>query len=367
MDNSFKYSIDITPTGVDKVSQVPAIISEVSDAVGQVNRSVDPLDKIIKILSNIEKILMAIGRVGVESFNKLDSIAATSKTEVRALGAESEKAKKKIEDIGNVKASNGFMSGFADKIISLQTIAQTIGGLVAPAFQEGMTRQTAAVNFATLLRDDTDTKDTAAQKGKQFADDRRNSTAAALYGTSTINEAAKNMLSFGIDGTKTQTVLSQIGDIAAGDAQKFGSLSLAFAQISSAGKLQGQDLMQLINAGFNPLSEISKKTGKSIGELKDEMAKGAISAEMVEDAFASATAAGGQFHGMLDDIKNNTLQGKMATLQGKLDDLKAKLFELVVPIAEKILPVITDQLIPAIMSVADFLSPVFDLIADNLV
>lgn len=366
MDNSFKYSIDITPTGVDKVSQVPAIISEVSDAVGQVNQSVDPLDKIIKILSNIEKILMAIGRVGVESFNKLDSIAATSKTEVRALGAESEKAKKKIEDIGNVKASNGFMSGFADKIISLQTIAQTIGGLVAPAFQEGMTRQTAAVNFATLLRDDTDTKETAAQKGKQFADDLRNSTAAALYGTSTINEAAKNMLSFGIDGTKTQTVLSQIGDIAAGDAQKFGSLSLAFAQISSAGKLQGQDLMQLINAGFNPLSEISKKTGKSIGALKDEMAKGAISAEMVEDAFASATAAGGQFHGMLDDIKNNTLQGKMATLQGKLDDLKAKLFELVVPIAEKILPVITDQLIPAIMSVADFLSPVFDLIADNL-
>ncbi len=37
----------------------------------------------------------------------------------------------------------------------------------------------------------------------------------------------------------------------------------------------------MINAGFNPFEEISHKTGKSIGELKDKMSKGAISAEMV--------------------------------------------------------------------------------------
>ena len=32
----------------------------------------------------------------------------------------------------------------------------------------------------------------------------------------------------------------------------------------------------MINSGFNPLNEIAKKTGKSIGELKDDMAKGKI-------------------------------------------------------------------------------------------
>nr|DAQ01274.1 MAG TPA: hypothetical protein [Caudoviricetes sp.] len=33
----------------------------------------------------------------------------------------------------------------------------------------------------------------------------------------------------------------------------------------------------MINAGFNPLQIISEKTGKSIGQLKDEMSRGKIS------------------------------------------------------------------------------------------
>ena len=80
-----------------------------------------------------------------------------------------------------------------------------------------------------------------------------------------------------------------------GNAQRFQALSLAFAQVSAAGKLTGQDLLQMVNAGFNPLQEMSKKTGKSISELKDLMADGAISTKMVEDAMASATGAGGRF------------------------------------------------------------------------
>ena len=37
----------------------------------------------------------------------------------------------------------------------------------------------------------------------------------------------------------------------------------------------------MINAGFNPLQQMAEKTGKSITQLKDEMSKGAISAEWV--------------------------------------------------------------------------------------
>ena len=53
-------------------------------------------------------------------------------------------------------------------------------------------------------------------------------------------------------------------------------------KMSAAGKLMGQDLNQMINAGFNPLQIMADKTGKSIAALKDEMSKGAISAEMVQ-------------------------------------------------------------------------------------
>lgn len=77
----------------------------------------------------------------------------------------------------------------------------------------------------------------------------------------------------------------------------------------------GEDLNQMINAGFNPLQVISEKTGKSIAQLKKEMESGAISSQMVADAFSSATAEGGKFHGMIeksaDGIRNaqNQLTG----------------------------------------------------------
>lgn len=372
MDNNIDYSISLTPIGIDKVSKVPAIINNIAQSVNSVNAAASPLDRLFGVLNNIEKILMEIGRVGVGSFNKLNDIWATNHQGFNRINSQAEKLEKEIDKIGKTskksgqEVKNGFLDNFNKLGFAIQTvknIAGTVARVIGPVFQEGMARQTATVNFTTLLRTDGDTAKTAAKKGKEFADALRNSTAAALYGTSTINDAAKNMLSFGIDSGKTQTVLKQIGDIAAGDAQKFGSLSLAFAQISSAGKLGGQDLLQLINAGFNPLTEMSKKTGKSIGELKEDMSKGLISAKDVEEAFAAATAEGGQFHGMLDDIKNNTLQGQLAVLQGVFDDIKAKVFELILPFAQKLIPIIQEKLPPiidALIPKLEALTPVFD-------
>lgn len=135
-----------------------------------------------------------------------------------------------------------------------------------------------------------------------------------------LSSAAQTLLSFNIEEAEIMPMLRAIGDISMGDTQKLQSLTLAFAQMSSTGKLMGQDLLQMINAGFNPLSVISEKTGKSIGVLKDEMSKGAISAEMVKQAFIDATAEGGKFHGMLEQ-QSQGIAGSISNLQGAVDDM----------------------------------------------
>lgn len=131
---------------------------------------------------------------------------------------------------------------------------------------------------------------------------------------------AQTMLAFNIEAEKVIPTLKQIGDISMGDRDRFNSLVLAFSQMSATGKLMGQDLLQMINAGFNPLATISEKTGKSIGQLKDEMSAGAISSEMVAQAFADATAEGGKFHGMLDK-QSKGLKGEISNLEGAIDDM----------------------------------------------
>lgn len=131
---------------------------------------------------------------------------------------------------------------------------------------------------------------------------------------------AQTMLAFNIEAEKVIPILKQLGDISMGDRDRFNSLVLAFSQMSATGKLMGQDLLQMINAGFNPLAIISEKTGKSIGQLKDEMSAGAISSEMVAQAFADATAEGGKFHGMLDK-QSKGLKGQISNLEGAIDNM----------------------------------------------
>lgn len=141
---------------------------------------------------------------------------------------------------------------------------------------------------------------------------------ASPLNTKDMVGAVQMMTSFGIEAEKSIDFLKAIGDISMGDTGKFNSLALAFSQMSSAGKLMGQDLMQMVNAGFNPLEEIARKTGKSIGELKEEMSKGAISSKMVQDAFISATSAGGKFFGMSQEGAK-TLNGQISMLQESFD------------------------------------------------
>ena len=132
--------------------------------------------------------------------------------------------------------------------------------------------------------------------------------------------AEKMMLGFNIQAEDTIKYLKAISDISMGESSKFNSLTLAFSQMSAAGKLMGQDLNQMINAGFNPLQIISEKTGKSIATLKDEMSKGAVSAEMVQQAFIDATSAGGKFYNMSENA-SKTINGQLFIMQDALDSV----------------------------------------------
>lgn len=135
-----------------------------------------------------------------------------------------------------------------------------------------------------------------------------------------LAKGAQTLLAFNYEAEKVMPILRAIGDISMGNEQKFNSLVLSFSQMSSTGKLMGQDLLQMINAGFNPLAIISEQTGKSIGTLKEEMAAGSISAEMVTKAFMDATSEGGKFNNMLSE-QSKGIEGSISNLEGAIEDM----------------------------------------------
>ena len=172
--------------------------------------------------------------------------------------------------------------------------------------------QALEVSFRTLLGSQQASAELMRQM-KEFA-------AATPLQLGALAKGAQTMLGFNLDPNEIMPMLKAIGDISMGDAQKFQSLTLAFSQMSSVGKLMGQDLLQMINAGFSPLAVMADKTGKSIGELKEEMSAGAISTEMVKQAFIDATSEGGQFFGMLSG-QGDTVKGALAQLSGAITDM----------------------------------------------
>ena len=150
------------------------------------------------------------------------------------------------------------------------------------------------------------------------------------YDTEGLAQAARLMLSYGMSSSKIMPTLQMLGDIAMGDKDKLQSLTLAFSQMSASGRVCKEDLNQMVDAGFNPLQIISEKTGKSIGELTDEVSKGAISVQDIEQAFIDATSEGGKFHNMVNNM-SDSIAGKTAQMTDNWEAFKASIGGLLKP------------------------------------
>lgn len=261
------------------------------------------LDKLVALRDEIRRLENELKQVGkntpTDEVKKLEKELAGAKKEFNSLAGEAAKAGKEVAGFG---ASFAKMAGLIGGLKALKDLGSAIIE-VRGRFQDMET------SIETLVG-----KDVAGKIMPQIKEMAKTSPLTM----SDIVGAEQTMLSFNIDAEKSIEYLKALSDVSMGSSQKFNSLTLAFSQVASAGKLMGQDLLQMINAGFNPLQQISQKTGKSISELKEQMSKGAISAEMVQQAFIDATSAGGKFYKMSENA-SKTINGQLSMLEDAWD------------------------------------------------
>lgn len=211
-----------------------------------------------------------------------------------------------------------------EKLEEYNAARKALDGEKAALF--GLTQEQANARLSVKkLRDEFQAVDTAIQTllgSKEKADELmsqvREYAKISPLEFSDVTQATQMMLGFNIEAEKVPRYLQAIGDVSMGDTQRFNSLTLAFSQMSAAGKLMGQDFNQMVGQGFNPLQFMTEKTGKSMAQLKEEMSKGAISAEMVQQAFIDATSAGGKFYQMSENA-SKTINGQLSMMQDAMD------------------------------------------------
>lgn len=209
-------------------------------------------------------------------------------------------------------AGGNLISAFVQKVASAGVEIAKSFMSISVGFNAQL--ETYTTNFTTMLNGNAEAASTLLGELRELG-------ASTPLAINDLTNAAQTLLSFGAaDASSMTDTLRMIGDVSLGNAEKLKSLSLAYGQMVSTGKLQGQDLLQMINAGFNPLQELSEMGYGTMASLKEKMSDGAISVEMVQAAFEHATSEGGKFYNAMENA-SHTFTGQLSTLKDNATSL----------------------------------------------
>lgn len=291
----------------------------------------------------------SLSQLAVQMNNAKADVIKTTK-EIDNLGKESDGSAKQVDDLskkmgdadGASKNLNdgftvlkGTMANLASQAISkvVDGFKSLVGGAVD--YQKSMEYYT--TSFTVM----TGSADKASETVKKLAD----IGAKTPFDMPQLADATSLLMNFGFNADDAVDSMMMLGDISQGSADKLDSISRAYGKMSSAQKVSLEDINMMIDAGFNPLQEISEHTGESMQSLYDRISKGKMSVDEITESMKRSTSEGGKyFHSM--DAQSQTLDGRLSTLS---DTINSKLGEALQPILQKA----ADEWIPNITNAID--------------
>lgn len=327
----------------DAGTQSETLKNKLSFLTQQYKVARETVDNLTKAYNESMRKTGALSNETVELAKKLDGaekeareLRSTLDQYTATTGKAATQTKKDTSDMeGDWQHFNTTIVGLITGVVTAASAA--VISLSKIGLQFNMSIESYTTNFETMLG----SAEAAAAKVEQL----REMAAKTPFGLSDLASATQMILSYGIEVEKAEEILRMLGDVSLGNAQKLNSLTYAFSQSSSVGKLLGQDLRQMQAQGFNPLKEIAQETGLSISQLEEIMGgaseealetmrslegvteygqqiidQGYISADDLYRALEIATSEGGQFfQGM--ERSSKTLSGLLSTLKDDTDSL----------------------------------------------
>ena len=305
-------------------AQFEAAQKNVDELTKEFNESVNKAGATDKSTQELANKLADAEKEAGKFAKELDAVQKEAEQSEKSLDGCNEE----IEDTGKkAEKSGNSLANFAGKLGKGLATAAKVGaaavgaastaivalGKIGLEYNSQMEQYT--TNFTTMLG----SQEAAVQKVQEL----KEFAASTPLSMDDLAKGTQTLLAFGVESESSTGILRQLGDIALGDADKMQRLSTAFGKATAAGKVTGDTVQQMIDAGWNPLIQISQAAGETMEETQKRMSAGAISVEELQAAMEAVTSGTGQFAGGMESASQTT-QGLISTLQ---DNVKSKIGE----------------------------------------
>lgn len=355
--DAVKQSADEHAQLGEKLESAKGKLASIEAQVGKNSQEYKEQEKVVNELQKQydessaaqDKNKKSLSQLAVQMNNAQADVNKTAK-EIDNLGKESDGSSKQVKNLSNnmndadgasKKLGDGFtvlkgtMANLASQAISkvVDGFKQLVGGAVD--YQKSMEYYT--TSFTVM----TGSADKASETVKKLAD----IGATTPFDMPQLADATSLLMNFGFSADDAVDSMMMLGDISQGNADKLNSIARAYGKMNSAQKVTLEDINMMIDAGFNPLQEISEKTGESMQSLYDRISKGKMSVDEITESMKRSTSEGGKYFQSMD-AQSQTLDGRLSTLS---DTINSKLGEALQPILQKA----ADEWIPNITNAID--------------
>lgn len=134
------------------------------------------------------------------------------------------------------------------------------------------------------------------------------------------------LMSYGVDESNLIDTMTKLGDLASGNAEKMDRITLAYGQMLAKGKVTGEELMQMTEAGVPLQTALAESIGVTGEEFSKMVSKGEVGIDALNKAITGLTTGNGKFAGMMEK-QSQTMQGMLSTLLDNLSEFMRKMGE----------------------------------------
>lgn len=314
------------------VQEIKAQITELNKAlelnkqtIADTNKKAKEYEKELDQLKTAEKESGTVTKEQKARMSELEKEIDKARTRAAQLKAEQVDLKTELkETTSELKKQKSGVSGISNEMDKLKTM---VTGFIAAYGGKKLWEMLIGSNaemeqYTTSL----EVMLGSTEKASAMIEKMRDFAAKTPLTLDNVISSGTMLMSYGVDESNLIDTMTKLGDLASGNAEKMDRITLAYGQMLAKGKVTGEELRQMAEAGVPLQTALAESIGVTGEEFSKMVSKGEVGIDALNKAITELTTGNGKFAGMMEK-QSQTMRGMLSTMQDNISEFFRKMGE----------------------------------------